>query len=314
MREKMVLVNSEEDKGDQNTKWPQLLYGWNKAGLLLYSTRSHTGGTYSTPVKSIMSGWKAMGWLGHVAVGGNTIFVLGPRSAMERDYRYLFEIRIVGPRIVFEEKAVCPNQHYECGCIAIQGEVYMIGGYNAGDRIMGKCDHYSVLRDKWTPLPSLNVPRVAMGVCAVNSRYVYAFSGFRENVDRSVEKFDALDEDAGWTLISPIVRDTRTVWCRAARLCAAQISADRILVFGSMAKSTGTYEWDLTDENVKRGGNDMVESADLDCRNPVWTEGGWLGVIDWEGRVHHYSAVLQVWRLVTSSTKPLCPPVEFGLR
>ncbi|MDR3562333.1 MAG: kelch repeat-containing protein, partial [Negativicutes bacterium] len=271
----------------------EYLYAWDRTGLQLFDKSTH----HEEAHRILRRSGEYADWLANVAVSWDTVYILGIWDGTASGNRSLYEVKICGSKIAASAKADCPNSHYECGCVALRSEggrvnIYIIGGYTSS-AILGKCDRYSVATNKWHALPSLKVPRVALGACAVNSRLIYTFNGWDGDSSVStVEKFDALDEDGGWKNVIL----SHGCWGINARVAAAQISADKILVFGSMYYTSGTYEWNFADASAERV-EVMMRGADLDCRKPGWTEGGRLGIIDWKGLVHQYSTIQRKWRL-----------------
>ena len=83
--------------------------------------------------------------------------------------------------------------------------IYAITGsiYDGSTEIHTKdCQLYDINNDTWENIASLNIGRAAPGICSFNNRYIYIYGGelgpgVKTN---TIEAYDALDDEAGWTI------------------------------------------------------------------------------------------------------------------
>ena len=70
------------------------------------------------------------------------------------------------------------------GCFAAiyhEGFVFVFGGLNYTDKIMKKCERYSIEGNRWDPICDMNEPRKNASACAFTTDTIYIFGGSNQN-------------------------------------------------------------------------------------------------------------------------------------
>ena len=73
-----------------------------------------------------------------------------------------------------------PSMFTKRGCFATiyhEGFVYVFGGINYSDRIMSKCEKYSVKDKIWNLIANMKLVRKNASACALNTDTIYVFGG-----------------------------------------------------------------------------------------------------------------------------------------
>ena len=99
------------------------------------------------------------------------------------------------------------------------------------EQTLRSCERYEIATNRWVLMSSLNVARDCATLGTFNSRYIYAIEG-RSSGEyvKVVERYDVLDEEAGWILLNPI-HGLEQRESRAASLCV-QVNNGELLVAG----------------------------------------------------------------------------------
>jgi hypothetical protein len=107
------------------------------------------------------------------------------------------------------------------GCVALDGKLYAVGGYDADSQMLDTAEVYDPQTDGWQPLAKMTTARGALGLAAVGGK-IYAIGG--HNDGGALESVEAYDPQLGaWALLGlwwqAWVRRavTMLLWCLTAR-------------------------------------------------------------------------------------------------
>ena len=117
--------------------------------------------------------------------------------------------------------------------------LYVVGGY--GENKLNSCERFTLRRNKWTPLPALNVPRVSPAAYYL-LHYIYVIGGYvpkRYTNFTYFERLDVNDEEAGWSLHR--LKEGNKLISRKAGSGTLAYSPYDILIFGGSANTYGTF-------------------------------------------------------------------------
>jgi hypothetical protein len=94
------------------------------------------------------------------------------------------------------KKANMTQIRKEHASVYLRGCVYVIGGYDGQTgKFLNEGEKYNLLRDEWSNIANMNVPRCAFSATSVNSTLIFIFGGYDGTVRlSSIEKYDP-DED-----------------------------------------------------------------------------------------------------------------------
>jgi N-acetylneuraminic acid mutarotase len=66
------------------------------------------------------------------------------------------------------------------GCFAAiyhEGFIFVMGGLNYNEKILKKCERYSVADNRWDPLADMCEPRKNGSACSLTTDTIYIFGG-----------------------------------------------------------------------------------------------------------------------------------------
>jgi len=112
------------------------------------------------------------------------------------------------------------------------GWIYCCGGC-AGREMLSSCEKYSVSKNKWLIIPSLQEAKQNISVCAFNQRSLYCIGGGligHESLFDTIEVLDLFTEDYGWQILNITKKDGR--WRALECVGSAQINPYQIMIFG----------------------------------------------------------------------------------
>ena len=105
------------------------------------------------------------------------------------------------------------TMRYHHGAAALDGKLYAMGGWDAGDNKLAKAEVYDPRVDGWQPLPSMPTARRDLAAVAVAGK-VYAIGGTSdgspEDSDGSVEAYDPFSGLWSQAASLPVARDYHT--------------------------------------------------------------------------------------------------------
>eukprot|EP00826_Nyctotherus_ovalis_P055297 TRINITY_DN7330_c0_g1_i1.p1 TRINITY_DN7330_c0_g1~~TRINITY_DN7330_c0_g1_i1.p1 ORF type:complete len:476 (+),score=119.67 TRINITY_DN7330_c0_g1_i1:110-1537(+) len=136
-----------------------------------------------------------------------------------------------------------------------QRTFYAFGGYNQKLGYLSACEKYSMDDNAWRLMPSLREARQDPTPCIVDSRFIYLFGGavYADNAwtyPMTVEFFDTFDETKEW---NKIVYTYDAGWTGRIHLGAAQISENRVLLFGGYNKggqNEACFEYNILEKTI----------------------------------------------------------------
>ena len=129
---------------------------------------------------------------------------------------------------ILRERASLKHPKYMTHLVHWFGMIYSVGMWKS--QAEKYCEKFSIEKNEWYDVPSLNSPKYYTGGCLFADRYIYVFGG--DNGWRDVEDVEILDcehEINGWVLEHIALKGG---WRCLNSPGAVQIDADRILVFG----------------------------------------------------------------------------------
>ena len=122
-------------------------------------------------------------------------------------------------------------------------EFAAIGGYD-GSICFPWCEIYSIEKNEWTKLPSLNIKRCQAASSLMNNRYLYIIGGYGSN--NEIEMLD-LSEMKKWIIVQLTPNEIEF----AGSPKSFAISMDEILIFcGQNLKDAAIF--DIKDKSVKK--------------------------------------------------------------
>jgi len=115
----------------------------------------------------------------------------------------------------FEQVANCLSKRDSQGQTNIDGEIYVVGGYdNISSKYLKTVERYNPDTNKWTRLPSMNTPRRSPGVVSYR-KYLYAIGGMGVDDDlSSIEVYNPFSNQ-GWSYLNQDMKEVNG-WCSAA--------------------------------------------------------------------------------------------------
>ena len=94
---------------------------------------------------------------------------------------------------------------------------------------------YSYYTDKWLPVPPLRMKNANLNVSLISDHYLYAFS--KKNTGVYIETLDLLDEDSGWHLILPKLKEKINLSSFDSSIIFQQTN-DGIMILGNISNYT----------------------------------------------------------------------------
>eukprot|EP01022_Parablepharisma_sp_SALTPOND_P016586 TRINITY_DN2467_c0_g1_i1.p1 TRINITY_DN2467_c0_g1~~TRINITY_DN2467_c0_g1_i1.p1 ORF type:complete len:505 (+),score=44.46 TRINITY_DN2467_c0_g1_i1:88-1515(+) len=113
-----------------------------------------------------------------------------------------YEINLlIHPPIFYKKASTLVNKKKHVFVPVNNSFIYSLGGYD-GLQITGKCEKYSIAKNKWYKTASLNYP-VYMPVAFVMGHSIYCYGGNANNNDilNVFQKLDTLTEEDGWKIL-----------------------------------------------------------------------------------------------------------------
>jgi hypothetical protein len=110
----------------------------------------------------------------------------------------VYESNVLKPFKITRKKSLNVRR-YAHQCVALNGYVYAIGGFDNKDadgiapNTLDSCERYSFHDNKWYNCCAMNEPRAFAGACTMSDQFIYLFGGFHDyEVLASIEKFDSV--------------------------------------------------------------------------------------------------------------------------
>jgi len=144
--------------------------------------------------------------------------------------------------------------------------IHVLGGRDLHTHL-SSCEKYSIEKDKWVMIKSLNTPRDCINSAVMDYRYIYAIEGRNHaGFNRLVERLDTFDEEEGWEMFyvypQTLLRTAKSgCWC-------IQINSTELLIAGG----TRTFDDRVFDDawifntrtkEIKAHANKLPISAEL---------------------------------------------------
>lgn len=113
-----------------------------------------------------------------------------------------------GPGTGWSTRAPLPSPRQECAVVALNGEIYVIGGFDAGAQIVADVDAYDPGSDTWRSVAPLPAPRHHANAASVNGKiYVLgSLSGLNFSASGEGHAFDPAAD--AWTSLAPMPMGT----------------------------------------------------------------------------------------------------------
>jgi N-acetylneuraminic acid mutarotase len=92
------------------------------------------------------------------------------------------------------------DARFEHGCVALEGKLYAVGGWDAAGRGLDTAEVYDPQTDGWQPLAKMSTARAELGLAAVGGK-IYAIGGYDGSLE--LESVEAYDPQLGaWALVA----------------------------------------------------------------------------------------------------------------
>ncbi len=132
--------------------------------------------------------------------------------------------------------------------------IYTIGGKDCKSEVLSYCERYSVKRNCWETIASLNTKRYAASCTSVkNKRSIFLFGGIHEEENKTVDTIEEylVDKDV-WVNLQ-----IRTLIWQSVEISAViQIKSDEILIFGGnspkLKDTDNSYIFNIKDHTFRK--------------------------------------------------------------
>lgn len=145
----MTFLNRAQDANGIVTAYDTITDSWDTSFPPLPQTRQHVGG----------------------AVVGSTFYVLGGRTDGQFKIQgEVFALDLESPQSGWREMASMPTARGGLACIAIEEHIYCFGGEgnpNSETRIFAEVEAFDTMKNEWSKLNDMPVPRHGWGVAAI---------------------------------------------------------------------------------------------------------------------------------------------------
>jgi len=187
-------------------------------------------------------------------------------------------------------------------CVALtQNLIYVIGGCNSKAEIPS-CEEYNIEKKTWREVAYLNEKKMWVSVCAVDSKFLYAFGGSCNLKPKESEMIECLDtQDPSkklWTKV--VLTSGKENWRRCFFTGCYQLAEDDILLFGGLVNTkevNETMHFNPKKCIMTKGAN--MQRADAFYRmKPGKTASELLIVGSCEEDMHVYNIGAKSWTLV----------------
>ena len=165
-----------------------------------------------------------------IAITNTSVFISGGFNESYKEisiFSYTFQIEANG-NLMIKNNMLTPR--YKHSFISVDDNtLYAIAGC-VDDGITNSCEMYSINKDVWTSIPSLNKKRCCPGLCQFNQKILYAFYGFDNRkyatIESTIEKFEIAYINSSWIILNVKVMK------EICNFGVMQISNHEILLFG----------------------------------------------------------------------------------
>ena len=120
-----------------------------------------------------------------VQVSPTKVYLIGGASDVKfnNTLKSIYLLDFASSPVRLEEKAKMNTPRCSHGvCLSKDKKnIYVWGGNSEPQKMLKSCEWYNIDKDIWTPLPDLNMPKFAMGICEYvnteNKGWIYCFGG-----------------------------------------------------------------------------------------------------------------------------------------
>ncbi len=129
-------------------------------------------------------------------------------------------------------KATMPTARYRLAAVAVNGKIYVIGGYDGGT-VLNANEEYDPVANSWSTKAAMPTPRYALAAAAVNGK-IYAVGGYDGSYFNTNEEYDPVANS--WT--------TKAAMPLSNASFAAAAANGKIYAIGGEGQLNGNYEYD----------------------------------------------------------------------
>eukprot|EP01022_Parablepharisma_sp_SALTPOND_P001904 TRINITY_DN1078_c0_g1_i1.p2 TRINITY_DN1078_c0_g1~~TRINITY_DN1078_c0_g1_i1.p2 ORF type:complete len:635 (+),score=52.23 TRINITY_DN1078_c0_g1_i1:9499-11403(+) len=213
------------------------------------------------------------------------------------ELNHFYEVTLPEPIKITKKAKLLVNRRDFKMITMYNAYIYVIGGQRE-NRAMGKCEKYSVAKNVWNPIPSLNNPRYQHSAFSFN-HYIYVFGGnARDRVTINVfEKFDILDESAGWKVITVDIGLEPVASLNLFNTAVVQKSPYSCIMCGGRdfsGRKSACYTLDCVYNTVKKEEGVKLKHDDSFLCQPVIDDGKAF-LLGMSERVYSYSFARGAW-------------------
>lgn len=186
--------------------------------------------------------------------------------------------------------------------ISINDNIYVFGGYNSSQNVVGKLQMYDSNNDTWIEKKSMPTPRLSMSIAQVNGK-IYTIGGCTEGIYTNITNINQVYDPATDTW------QTKKSMPVALAQCATAVFDNNIYIFGgskdNLLQNT-VYVYDTLSDTwtTKTSMPTPRKSATAVVANDlIYVLGGWNGTTSY-GTVEAYNPLSDKWTNIASMTEP----------
>ena len=130
--------------------------------------------------------------------------------------------------------------------------LYVVGGTNISGNLHS-CEQFTIDKNKWRVVASLNENKKWISLCTFAKRYLYAFGGVlneKDNVSDKIECFDTADHTKGTWKIIDIVTG-KPLWKKQFFSGSLELNSNSIIIFGGIVKNEEVSDCLVFDPNTR---------------------------------------------------------------
>jgi len=207
---------------------------------------------------------------------GNRVFLTGGHNpVVDTVHEFIASKKSLVPKTSMKHARYYHSTH------VISSDVFVVlGGYN-NEKRNAYCEEYSIYKNKWTALPSLNNARQGAGTLLLEKKYLYAIGGYGSN--STIERLDIIRKNA-WIPVNLASNELSIDYSPRAFL----ISGSEALILSGNNTDEVVGIYDINEGTIKK--SEMTTVKDYYYFVNVCTFGSYVYIIGYSGNVVSYNS------------------------
>ena len=218
---------------------------------------------------------------------GNRIYIIGGYSPTSNEMN---EVDFKNNSLIQKKSMLTPKcLHTLCSA---NDYIYSVGGYNNAS--ISDCEKYSISKDNWKALPTLQTARRLCAAFTFNDTLLYCLYGYNEsNTNLDSMEMMSVAEYGKWEYVN-----VSNMYSPRWGVHGIQISDNEAIVFGGNIDGIECYVFCMMNGvSCKRVGDLAVSSEFYACASPAF-DGSYVYDSDYNRRIHIYSIANKKWGIV----------------